>query len=253
MSETIPTEIRLACGCDVPYEIGQPIFNYYDRVAGEITKLATSSEPDTYGTDIKGMSFPDGEAWWTDTTAGFVDGSRMCCQAFAIDKGWHYAAQQSTNQEDNKESNMYNDTNELPATDKVANDTINTQAAHIVELEGEVATLTGRLELETRAVEEYRSDVRHNVTRIEEVLHSHARDCDDQTVIDILIDQINQATRNGFPELRKCTRNYELTITYVVEVQAISEEDARDNFIDGEYDHHIELSDYYELDVEEGC
>lgn len=263
MSETIPTQIRLACGCDVPYEIGQPIYNYYDRVAGEITGLATRSEPDTYGTDSKGMSFPDGKAWWTDTTAGFVDGSRMCCQAFAISKGWLDAAsffQQSTNQEDNKESNMYMDTNELPATDKVANDTINTQAAHIVELEGEVAVLRIKQDADAdtitklqQADEDYRHDVRSNIGRIEEVLHSHARDCDDQTVIDILIDQINQATRNGFPELRKCTRNYELTITYVVEVQAISEEDARDNFIDGEYDHHIELSDYYELDVEEGC
>ena len=279
MSETIPTEIRLACGCDVPYEIGQPIFNYYDRVAGEITKLATSSEPDTYGTDIKGMSFPDGKAWWTDTTAGFVDGSRMCCQAFAIDKGWHHAAQQSNNQEDNKESNMYNDTNELPLPHKAANDTINAQAAHIVELESEVAktgfpemvrlvkeledridsdaaeitTLTNKLELETRAVEEYRSDVRSNVARIQEVLHSHARDCDDQQLIDMLIDQINMATRNGFPEISNCTRTYELTLTYVVEVQALSEEDARDNFIDGEYDGLIELSDYYELDVEEGC
>ena len=56
MSETIPTEIRLACGCDVPYEIGQPIFNYCDRKAG--------------------------------TTVGTIDGSRMCCQAFATRKGW---------------------------------------------------------------------------------------------------------------------------------------------------------------------
>ena len=88
MSETIPTEIRLACGCDVPHEIGQPIYNYYDMEAGTITRLATRSEPDTYGTDSKGMSFPDGKAWWVDTTAGLVDGSRMCCQAFAKEKGW---------------------------------------------------------------------------------------------------------------------------------------------------------------------
>jgi FtsZ-binding cell division protein ZapB len=182
-------------------------------------------------------------------------------------------AQQFPTTNNNKESNMYMDTNELPATDKVANDTINTQAAHIVELEtqiikleGEVASKDiGRTQADEQAArlatqvtqlrqaeEDYRHDVRSNIGRIEEVLHSHARDCDDQELIDGLIDQINEATRNGFPELRKCTRMYELTITYVVEVQAISEEDARDNFIDGEYDHLIELSDYYQLDVDWG-
>ena len=86
--EIIPDQLRLSCGCDVPHEIGQPIYNYYDMKAGEITRLARYSEPDHSGTDEKGMSFPDGKAWWVDTTAGFVDGSRMCCQAFAKGKGW---------------------------------------------------------------------------------------------------------------------------------------------------------------------
>ena len=123
----------------------------------------------------------------------------------------------------------------------------------IVKLEGEVVDLVSRgLDL-SRQQEEYRHDVRCNIGRIEEVLHAHARDCDDQALIDSLIDQINQATRNGFPELDNCTREYELTLTYVVTVQASSDEDARDKFIDGDYDHLIELSDYYELDVEEGC
>jgi hypothetical protein len=93
-TETIPTQIRLSCGCDVPYKIGQPIYNYYDQVAGEITRLATRSEPDS----------SDGKTWWTNTTAGFVDGSRMCCQAFAVSKGWLDAAQQSptTNKDQTK-------------------------------------------------------------------------------------------------------------------------------------------------------
>ena len=117
----------------------------------------------------------------------------------------------------------------------------------------ELTEMKRQLEEQRRANEEYRSDVRSNVARIQEVLHSHARDCDDQQLIDMLIDQINFATRNGFPEISNCTRTFELTLTYVVEVQALSEEDARDNFIDGEYDSLIELSDYYELDVEEGC
>lgn len=268
MSETIPTQIRLACGCDVPYEIGQPIYNYYDRVAGEIIELATRSEPDTYGTDIKGMSFPDGKAWWTRTTAGFVDGSRMCCQASAVSKGWLDAAQQFPTTNNNKESNMNDNNNNNKETEMLDGaDYIRELEMKIVKLEGEVASKDiGRTAADEQAArlatqvtqlrqaeEDYRHDVRANIGRIEEVLHSHARDCDDQELIDGLIDQINEATRNGFPELRNCTRTYELTITYVVEVQASSEEDARDNFIDGEYDHLIELSDYYELDVEEGC
>ena len=260
MSEKIPTEIRLACGCDVPYEIGQPIFNCYDMVAGEIIELATSSEPDTYGTDIKGMSFPDGKAWWTRTTAGFVDGSRMCCQAFAVSKGWHDVAQQATNQENNEENNMNDNNNNEETEMKDGAEYIHELEMKNVKLQGEIAfSVIGRtkadeeIEQLKKANEEYRHDVRVNIGYIEEVLHAHARDCDDQELIDSLIDQINQATRNGFPELDNCTREYELTLTYVVTVQASSEEDARDKFADGEYDHLIELSDYYELYVEEGC
>jgi len=151
---------------------------------------------------------------------------------------------QEDNQEDNKEKNM-NDNPQLTAQIEALEARIDNDAAHMTALAAQVTQLR-------QAEEDYRHDVRANIGRIEEVLHSHARDCDDQELIDGLIDQINQATRNGFPELRNCTRTYELTITYVVEVQAISEEDARDNFIDGEYDHLIELSDYYELDVDWG-
>lgn len=79
---TPPETLRLECGCDIPHEVGQPIFNYYDMEAGTITALATRPQPDTSG------HLPDGIAWWVDTTAGYVDGSRMCCQAFARRKGW---------------------------------------------------------------------------------------------------------------------------------------------------------------------
>ena len=142
-------------------------------------------------------------------------------------------------QEDNEENNM-NDNNTTPTTNDAE---LRRMVTQLQQTNADLA----------RNHEEYRHDVRANIGRIEEVLHAHARDCDDQALIDSLIDQINQATRNGFPELDNCTREYELTITYVVTVQASSEEDARDSFIDGDYDHLIELSDYYELDVEEGC
>ena len=145
----------------------------------------------------------------------------------------------------NKEHNMNNNP-QLVAQIKELEDRIDNDAAQITALD--------------KAREDYRKlyntsveDTKCNVERIEEVLHSHARDCDDQALIDSLIEQINEATRNGFPELRKCTRNYELTITYTVEVEAASEEDAQEKFDDGDYDHLINLSDYYDFDVEEGC
>jgi hypothetical protein len=147
-------------------------------------------------------------------------------------------------QEDNRENNM-NNNNELEIK--------------IKELEARLAIREEEVTQLAKAREDYRKlyntsveDTKYNVKRIEEVLHSHAKDCDDQTVIDILIEQINEATRNGFPELRKCSRTYELTITYKVDVQAASEDDAIDNFDEGDYNHLIELSDYYELDADEG-
>jgi len=77
-----PTTLTLSCGTVIPHEIGQPIFNYYDMEAGTITALATRPQPDTSG------QLPDGIAWWVDTTAGFLDGSRMCSVEFARRKGW---------------------------------------------------------------------------------------------------------------------------------------------------------------------
>jgi hypothetical protein len=79
---TPPAVLRLADGTDVPHEIGQPIFNYYDHTAGVITRLADHAQPDTSG------MLPDGAAWWVDTTAGYVDGSRMCSMATAKARGW---------------------------------------------------------------------------------------------------------------------------------------------------------------------
>jgi len=79
---TVPTELRLACGHDVPHEIGTPIFNYYDMRAGTITGLADRPEPDTSG------QLPNGEAWWVRTSTGSLDGSRMICTGCANRKGW---------------------------------------------------------------------------------------------------------------------------------------------------------------------
>ena len=77
-----PTQLRLACGHDVPHEIGTPIFNFYDMEAGTITRLADRAEPDTSG------RLPNGQAWWVGTTTGLLDGSRMICPPCAQQKGW---------------------------------------------------------------------------------------------------------------------------------------------------------------------
>lgn len=78
----VPTTLRLADGADVPHELGTEIYNHYDRKRGVITRLATHPQPDTSGL------LPGGVAWWVDTTAGYLDGSRMCTVATARAKGW---------------------------------------------------------------------------------------------------------------------------------------------------------------------
>lgn len=85
---TPPSTLRLACGCDVPHEVGVRVFNYYDHKAGVIEHLATHAQPDTSGL------LPGGYAWWVDVrqddgSITMVDGSRMCCIATAIKRGWH--------------------------------------------------------------------------------------------------------------------------------------------------------------------
>jgi hypothetical protein len=77
-----PATLRLADGNDIPHEIGQRIFNYYDMEAGTITRLATYPEPDTSG------QLPNGLAWWIGTTCGTLDGSRMVTIETAQRKGW---------------------------------------------------------------------------------------------------------------------------------------------------------------------
>lgn len=77
-----PAMLRLADGKDVPHAIGQEIYNFYDMREGVITRLATHPEPDTSG------QLPGGHAWWVDTTAGLLDGSRMVTLDTARKKGW---------------------------------------------------------------------------------------------------------------------------------------------------------------------
>lgn len=74
--------LRLACGHDVPHALGQEIYNYYDMKYGCITDLSTHCENDSSG------MLPNGQAWWVDTTAGLLDGSRMICLSCAKKKGW---------------------------------------------------------------------------------------------------------------------------------------------------------------------
>ena len=95
------------------------------------------------------------------------------------------------------------------------------------------------------------NELRSNVARIEEVLHSHARDCEvERDLIDSLIDQINLATRNGFPGLNNCTRKYEVTVTLTVPVNAASEEDARDKFVTSHDERLFAVSSEYRYDVQ---
>ena len=88
MSEQPPTTLRLACGADVPHEVGVRVFNHYDRKAGRIERTAERSEPDTSG------ALPGGRAWWVDVrhddgTAAWLDGSRLCSMAYAMSRGWY--------------------------------------------------------------------------------------------------------------------------------------------------------------------
>lgn len=58
--------IRMADG-DVAF-VGDTIYNYYDRKVGRILNIGS-----------------DG---WADTTAGLLNGERMCSLWFAKGKGW---------------------------------------------------------------------------------------------------------------------------------------------------------------------
>ena len=79
-----PAELTLADGTTVPNEVGAEVFNHYDMRLGTITRPARkgSAQPDTSGL------LPGGIAWWVDTTAGYLDGSRMCSAATARKRGW---------------------------------------------------------------------------------------------------------------------------------------------------------------------
>jgi len=89
----IPETLRLACGTDVPHEVGVRVFNYYDGEVGVIAAKATHVQPDTSGL------LPDGAAWWVDFLSDMdarkgarmscsLDGSRMCSIDHATKRGW---------------------------------------------------------------------------------------------------------------------------------------------------------------------
>lgn len=84
---TPPEILRLACGTDVPHEVGARVFNHYDMQAGFIAELATYPQPDTSG------RLPGGVAWWVDFESDSgkrtsLDGSRMCSIECAQRRGW---------------------------------------------------------------------------------------------------------------------------------------------------------------------
>jgi hypothetical protein len=78
----IPTTLRLACGADVPHEVGTVVFCHYDMKVVRITRKADHAQPDTSG------ALPDRAAWWVDTDHGTFDGSRLCSLEFARKRGW---------------------------------------------------------------------------------------------------------------------------------------------------------------------
>lgn len=77
-----PEYLTLADGTTVPHQLGVEVFNFYDHVAGRITRLATRPEPDSSG------MLPDGLAWWVEVNGTSLDGSRMCSIETARRKGW---------------------------------------------------------------------------------------------------------------------------------------------------------------------
>lgn len=79
---TPPERLTLADGSTIEHAVGAVAFNYYDRAVATITATSTRCEPDTSGL------LPRGEAWWVDTTAGYLDGSRMVSLATARQRGW---------------------------------------------------------------------------------------------------------------------------------------------------------------------
>lgn len=72
---------------------GDRAFNYYDMSPGTIGRIDDRPQPDT----LKGQSSDTPQAEWSnywfefisdDGSHRFLDGSRICSQAYAIRRGW---------------------------------------------------------------------------------------------------------------------------------------------------------------------
>lgn len=87
-NETVPDVLRLADGADIPHEVGQEAFNYYDDERVVIARRASHSETDTSGL------LPGGRAWWVVVKGQIsgaeytLDGSRMVSVGTARKRGW---------------------------------------------------------------------------------------------------------------------------------------------------------------------
>lgn len=85
----VPETLHLECGAVVDHAVGTRVFNYYDRKAGTITRLATyPSAPTMPVHDSDG-----GAAFWVgvkhdDGTSADLDQSRMCSIDYAQTRGW---------------------------------------------------------------------------------------------------------------------------------------------------------------------
>lgn len=83
-----PTQLHLEGGAVVDHAEGTRVYNYYDRKAGEITRVASYPDAPTMPVHEK-----DGAAFWVsvrhdDGTTALLDQSRMCSIEYARSRGW---------------------------------------------------------------------------------------------------------------------------------------------------------------------
>lgn len=83
-----PAELHLEDGATVAHAVGVRVFNYYDRKAGHIERVATYPSASTMPVHER-----DGAAWWVtvrhdDGSSALLDQSRLCSIEHAKARGW---------------------------------------------------------------------------------------------------------------------------------------------------------------------
>lgn len=172
-------------------------------------------------------------------------------------------AQQFPTTNNNKESNMYLDPTELSTPDRLANETIDSLSVLVLELQAEREARIERLNAavanaadnakQLDIANEWRKMATSNVMRIQHVLHQYAVDCELENEITEIIEKIEEVRSPSFPAIKGLSKKYEITLTYVITVDAKDEEQAQEQFECGEFDHLVETSDFTDLDVQEAC